>query len=237
METMRQRGGEIQARRGGKPMAHRVAAWARVAALVAILGLGGARHARAAEPKAPEPAAPDTGEVAPGDTSADATTESLASGWKYRFDMTAPQNEKFGVTDRNFYLYFRPDTAAVKFQVQNRRGVAARILWDECTFTDTDGHTSRALHRGIPYDRRDAPQAPTWVQPNQTYSDFLVPVELLLDPSAATGGQMRELLPTDVRARSLVGKVFGCRLVIEYVNDNLKTTYDCQFKILSTFHD
>ncbi len=151
--------------------------------------------------------------------------------------MVSPPNDHFAVTDRDFYLSFRPDTAAVRFQVRNRRGAAARILWDECTFTDTSGHQGKAVHRGITYDRRDASQEPTWVQPNQTYADFLIPVDLLLDPNAAVGGQVRELLPTDLRARSLVGKTFSCHLVLEFANDNIKSEYDCTFKIASAFRD
>jgi hypothetical protein len=201
---------------------------------VSLAGPSGARVARADDPGAPDSASLE----APVDTTLkDATTQALSTGWKYRFEMTAPANDKFAITDRDYYLYFRPDSAAVHFQVKNRRGVAARILWDECTFTDTDGRQWRAVHRGIPYDRRDATQEPTWVQPNQTYADYLIPVSLLLDPNAAAGGQVRELLPTDLRARSLVGKIFSCRLVLEYTNDNLKSTYDCTFKIASTFRE
>jgi hypothetical protein len=125
----------------------------------------------------------------------------------------------------------------VHFQVKNRRGAAARILWDECTFTDVDGYTGKAVHRGITYERRDAPEEPTWVQPNQTYADYLIPVSLLADPNAASGGQVRELLPTDLRARSMVGKLMSCRLVLEFTSENLKSTYDCTFKIASAFRE
>jgi len=213
-----------------------------LAFLLVAANPAGAKH----KPKPPVPDTTDVGDsTAVADSLAasapapdpDAAQAALATRWKYRFDMTSPQNDKFAVTDRYFYLYFRPDTSAVRFQVQNRRGVAARILWDECTFTDTDGRTTRALHRGITYDKRDAPQAPSWVQPNQTYADFLIPAELLQDPNAAVGGAMRELLPTDLRARSMAGKTFGCRLVIEFANDNIKDTYDCTFKIENTFRD
>ena len=216
-----------------------------LAALLLVAGHGASSGASPATPVTPDSAAAFDSTVADSSTAAtsaqaadaDGVAGALATGWKYHFEMTAPQNEKFGVTDRDFYLYFRPDTSAVRFQVQNRRGVAARILWDECTVTDTDGRQSRALHRGVTYDKRDAPQQPTWVQPNQTYADFLIPVDLLQDPNAAVGGAIREFLPTDIRARSMAGKTFGCRLVIEFANDNIKSTYDCTFKIANTFRE
>src|SRR5258708_29987800 len=102
METGRQVGGEIRMRRD----ARRVAAWVSVVVLAAWIGGGFVRPASASEVDAPTLAPPDTAAAATVDsTGTDATTESLASGWKYHFDMTAPQNDKFGVTDRNFYLY------------------------------------------------------------------------------------------------------------------------------------
>jgi len=207
------------------------------AAVVSALAvLGCARGVSVAH--AQDAAADSTNLSTPVDTTVkDATTQALATGWKFRFEMTSPPNDKFAVTDRDFYLYFRPDSAAVHFQVKNRRGAAAQILWDECTFTDTDGHTSKAVHRGITYDRRDRPEEPTWVQPNQTYADYLIPVDLLLDPNPAAGGQVRELLPTDLRARSLVGKIFACHLVLQFANDTVKSEYDCTFKIASAFRD
>src|SRR5688572_24423571 len=74
-------------------------------------------------------------------------TDRLASGYLYRFDMTSPANDNFAITTREVYLYFRPDTTAVHFQLENRLGVPIRILWDECTFTDTESRTFKAVHK------------------------------------------------------------------------------------------
>lgn len=164
-------------------------------------------------------------------------SDALATGWRYRIEMTSPPNDHFAITDRMFYLYFKPDTSAVHFQIENRRGVAAKILWDECTFTDVYGRSYKAVHRGTTYDRRDLPQEVTWIQPGQRYADYLIPVDLLLDPGAATGGVQRELLPTDLRAQSMIGRVFGCKLVLGAASEDTKVEYDARFKITSTYRE
>jgi hypothetical protein len=226
-------------------------ACALVAMTVSIAVLGGcgggaAQHPPAAAPPssavAPAtnpsaPGSPSTGQSVSEPVNSQAPSDPLATGWRYRFDMTAPPNDKNSITDRDFYVYFKPDTNAVHFQIENRRGVAAKILWDECSFTDVYGRTWKAVHRGTTYDRRDLPQEVTWLQPQQRYSDYLIPVDLLLDPTAATGGAQRELLPTDLRAQSLVGRIFTAKLVLGSGNDDSRIEYNAVFKIMSTYRE
>lgn len=183
------------------------------------------------------PGAPTTGQALSDVVPAQPTSDPMASGWRYRFDMVSPANDKFAITDRDFYLYFKPDTSAVHFQIENRRGVAVKILWDACSFTDVYGRTYRAVHRGTTYERRDQPQEVTWIQPRQRYGDYLIPVDVLLDPTAATGGAQRELLPTDLRAQSLVGRTYSCKLVLGSGNDDSRIEYMPVFKILSTYRE
>ena len=226
--------------------ATRLVAMAILVGVLAGCGGGAAQNPPTAEPVtdsvSPPPSAPTLGAPPTGQPLSDtvptaAPTDPLATGWKYRFEMTAPPNDKFAITDRNFHVYFKPDTNAVFFQIENRRGVAVKILWDECTFIDVDGRRSKAVHRGITYDRRDQSQEVTWIQPGQRYADYLIPVDVLLDPGAATGGGQRELLPTDLRAQSMVGRSFGCKLVIGSSSGEVGAEYDARFRITSTYRE
>src|SRR5262245_36110870 len=160
--------------------------------------------------------------------------QKLSSGWRYRFDMISPANDNFGVTTREVYLYFRPDTTAVFFQLENRLGIPIDILWDECSFIDYNGRVYRAVHRGVTYDTRDLPQEATHVQPGQRISDFIIPVDLLNDPKAATGLGARLLLPTDLSAQSLVGRTFGPNFVVTAEN-NEKRNFEVRFKVASVY--
>lgn len=160
----------------------------------------------------------------------------LSSGWKYRFEMIAPANDKQAITTREMYLYFRPDTTAVHFQVENRLGIPIDILWDESTFLDVYGRTYKAVHRGVTYATRDLAQEITHVQPGERYSDFLIPVDLLNDARAAVGQAGRPLLPTDLSAQSLIGRVFGPTLVITGENKE-RRTIEVRFKVVSVYAD
>ena len=209
-------------------------------------GCGGSAPPPSAAPPtdAVVPAAPTTAQGSPTSgqpvqhaVPTDQPSDALATGWRYRIEMTAPPNDNFAITTREFYLFFKPDTSAVHFRIENRRGVAAKILWDECRFTDWYGRQSKAVHRGVTYERRDMPQDITWIQPNQMYADYLIPVDVLNDPQVATGGGQRPLLPTDLRAQSMVGKIFSCKLVLGSANEDTRFEFPCVFKIVSTYRE
>jgi hypothetical protein len=199
---------------------------------------GSAPQTATPQPTSKDPLTPATTEPATGSEPTGAPSQTsageLASGWRYRFDMTSPANDNFGVTTRELYMYFKPDTGAVAMRIENRLGVAVKILWDEMTFTDADGRMSKAVHRGVTYNPRLNPQEPTWIQANQVYSDIVFPVHLLDDPSAASGTGIRPLLWSDLRAQSYVGKSFGFKLVVAGENDE-RLEYDVRFRIASTY--
>src|SRR5258707_721596 len=56
-------------------------------------------------------------------------------------------------------------------------------------------------------------------------------------PRAATGGGQRSLLPTDLRAQSMVGKIFSCKLVLGSANEDTRFEYLVTFKIASTYRE
>ena len=215
------------------PRPYRVAcSFVLVALVVTLAGCGGGTVAQspsaAAPPGAPVPAA----SASPPASNAG----QLSSGWRYRFEMISPANDNFAITTRELYLYFRPDTTAVSFQIENRLGVPINILWDESTFTDIYGRTSKAVHRGVTYDSRDLPQEAKILQPGERYSDFVIPSDLLNDPGAASGQGARALLPTDLGAQSLVGRVFGPSLVITGETGE-RLTFDARFRVVSVYND
>ena len=212
-----------------------------VAVLGSAAGCGGGGSVNTAPTAAPTtapppPTAPDQAPIAPAPNTRPTDGTTMASGWKYRFDMVEPANTNFGITTREVYLYFRPDTSSVGFRLENRLGVPIRIIWDECTFLDIYGRSYKAVHRGVNYDNKDLPQEPTYVRPGETYADFLIPVDLLNSPEAATGGGVRQLLPTDLSAQSMVGRIFGPTLVLGAEND-ARREFQVRFKVMSVYAD
>lgn len=101
----------------------------------------------------------------------------LTTGWRYRFDMVSPANERNAIRERAVDLYFWPDTTRVWFQLQNRVGAPIKILWNEFRFRDTDNRVFKVVHEGIQYERRNDPLDYTLVAGNQRYSDWFAPVD------------------------------------------------------------
>ena len=180
--------------------------------------------------------APDQAPVAPAPDTRQTNGTSMATGWKYRYDMISPPNSNFGVTTREVYLYFRPDTNSVGFRLENRLGVGIKIYWDESTFLDVYGRTFKAVHRGVNYDNKDQVQEPTYVAPGQTYADFLIPVDLLNVPTAAAGQGVKSMLPTDLSAQSMIGRIFGPTLVLGLEND-VRQSFEVRFKVASVYSE
>lgn len=193
---------------------------------LALAGCGGGA-ANQAPVAAPAPGAPPPSA---------STASQLATGWKYRIDMVAPPNDNFAITTREVYLWFKPDTTAVTFQVENRLGVPIHILWDESTFLDIYGRTSKAVHRGVTYQSRDMPQEVKILAPGERYTDFVIPADLLNDPGAAAGQGARLLLPTDLEAQSMVGRSFGPTLVLTGENGE-RLTFATRFRVVSVYQE
>jgi hypothetical protein len=194
------------------------------AVLLALPGCGGQTEPPATTPGQEVPVvSPDTYGERPHDAS------EFGSGYRYIFRMTSPPNDNFAITERAIYLWFWPDTSRVSFRMENRLGTQMKVLWDQCRFTTTEGITYRTIHEGIPYDRRNLPQDYTLVPGLGRYNDWIAPVDLLDDPTAAGGGEMRLLFPTDVQAMSFPGKSFWVDFVVEI--DNTPRTYRLVFTI------
>lgn len=155
----------------------------------------------------------------------------LTTGWRYRFDMVSPANERNAIRERAVDLYFWPDTTRVWFQLQNRVGAPIKILWNEFRFRDTDNRVFKVVHEGIQYERRNDPLDYTLVAGNQRYSDWFAPVDLMEDPTAAQGGGMRRLFPTNGMAEGYLGKTFSANFVLEI--DGQPKQYELVFKVQS----
>src|SRR5215813_10117376 len=86
----------------------------------ALAGCGGGGHSSSAPPTAelppgqapPKPTvvttqgAPPTGQAVTEQVPVKPASDALATGWRYRFQMTAPPNDNFAITTREMYLFF-----------------------------------------------------------------------------------------------------------------------------------
>jgi hypothetical protein len=61
------------------------------------------------------------------------------------------------------------------FSIKNLSPNTIRIIWDEAAFIDTDGATSKIIHKGIQFIKREESQPPTSIIKNAKLEDIIIP--------------------------------------------------------------
>lgn len=210
---------------------------AAACALVAAIGCSAGPEPQpvAAPPSvAPKPD-PETGFtllVSGSGDSVGALPGSPAALYVYRFRQLEPQgSDRFTYRDRDLSFYFRPTPGALHFQVENLQDRPVWIEWDRCTFRDPIGIEGRAANSATRWQDRFGTQAPTQIPGLQRYSDYVLPLDYLVDPAGRDDQLHRPLLPEDSTAPQFTDSVFGVDLVFR-IEDQFRT-YPFRFKVSS----
>jgi hypothetical protein len=150
----------------------------------------------------------------------------------YRFKQTEPGSDRFTFYDRDVSFYFRPAPDALHFQLENKQDRTIYIDWDRTRITSPDGTSGRTAHSGTEFRARYGSQAQTAIRGLQRYSDYVLPMDYLLDPGGASVEQVsRPLFPEDKSAPNYNGREFGVDLAM--IIDNQPRTYSFRFKVVS----
>jgi len=151
----------------------------------------------------------------------------------YRFKQTEPAaSGTFSFRDRDLSFSFRPSPSALYFGVENLQGRPVQIDWDRSVFYDPTGRSGKVGHSTSRWRDRFQAQAYAQVMPQQRYSDYLFPLDDLLDPGASPATQLRRpLLPEDSSAPTYAGKSFGVDLA--FLVENQPRTYVFRFVVQS----
>jgi hypothetical protein len=151
--------------------------------------------------------------------------------FRYRFRQTQPASSGFTFYDRDLSFYFRPAPDALHFQIQNKQDRSVWIDWDRTQFISPTGSTSGAAHATSTFKTRYGTQPQTQIRGLQSYSDYVLPLDYLLDTGTDQNQVHRPLLPEDDAAQSFSGREFGVDLV--FVIDNQPRTYSFRFQVVS----
>jgi len=212
---------------------------ARVLALAGAgavaLALAGCAATPSSHPAAPPPAPPPVATAPPegmpsGSVSggADDPNEAL---YDIRFIMTLPGSAKFNFRDRDLSFYFRPTAEVLNMQVENLQNRPVWIDWDRSVFRDLVGRTSKVAHGTTQWKERYSAQAQTQIAALQTYADYMLPMDYLLDPAGSDQQLHRPLIPLDASAPQYSSLDFGVDLV--FLIENQPRNYSFRFKVAS----
>jgi len=151
----------------------------------------------------------------------------------YRFRQTdPPTSSTFAYRDRDLSFSFRPSPNALYFGVENLQGRPVQIDWDRSVFHDPNERSGKVGHSSTRWRDRYTTQALTQVLPQQRYSDYVFPLDDLLDPGPDPDTQLRRpLLPEDASAPTYAGKTFGVDLV--FLFEGTPRTYEFRFQVQS----
>ena len=185
---------------------------------------------RAAEPAAP-PAPDAQGLVSGASDSAASAPGSATALYRYRFTQTLPGSDRFVFQDRDLSFYFRPSPNALYLQVENRQDRPVWIEWDRSVFHDPREGTGQVAHAVTRWADRFNAQAATQISGLQRYSDYVLPMDYLVDPAGSDQQLHRPLLPEDMTAPQYSDKEFGVDLVFRI--EDQPRTYSFRFKVVS----
>ena len=189
----------------------------------------GAGH-RAAEPAAPSAAA--VRPIAKGDSGSVAPDPGLTTApYRFRFTQVMPGSDRFTFQDRDLSFYFRPSPNLLFFQVENRQNRPVWIEWDRSVFYDPREGTGQVAHSTTRWADRFNVQAPTQIAGLQRYSDYVLPLDYLVDPAGSDQQLHRPLLPEDTTAPQFSDKQFDVDLVFRI--EDQPRTYSFRFKVVS----
>ena len=176
----------------------------------------------------PPPSAPEG--MPAGTVTGMATTPSDAL-YDIRFAMTVPSSAKFNYRDRELSFYLRPSPEVLNIQVENLQNQPVWIDWDRSVFRDVVGRTYKVAHSTTQWKDRYGVQARAQIPGLQTYSDYMVPMDYLLDPAGSEEQLHRPIVPVDTSAPQYSGLDFGVDLV--FLIEDQPRNYSFRFKVAS----
>lgn len=149
----------------------------------------------------------------------------------YRFRQIEPGSDRFAFRDRDLSFYFRPSPTALYFEIENLQGRPVHIDWERSSFVDPLGRRDKVGHASSTYRDRFSAQGITAISGQQKISEYVFPMDYLLDPGGRDEQIRQPLMPEDSKALTYSGRTFGVDLVV-YVEDRPRT-YTFRFEVVS----
>lgn len=151
--------------------------------------------------------------------------------YRYRFKQVAPSSDRFTFQDRELSFYFRPTPAALFMQVENRQDRPTWIDWERSTFEGPLGHVGKVAHATTRFADRFRPQTQTQIPGLQRYSDYLFPIDYLVESANPDEQLHRPLLPEDHAAPQYQDRQFAVNLT--FLIEGQPRNYTFRYEVAS----
>ena len=156
---------------------------------------------------------------------------SPGSQFVYVFRQTDPASDRFTFQDRDLSFYFRPSPTVLHFQVENRQDRPVWIEWDKCSYADSYGGQKRLANSETTWSQRYTSLPATQIVGLQRYSNYVFPIDYMIDPGSSNEQLHRPLFPEDKSAPQYVDREFAVTLAFRF-QDRLQS-YPFRFKVRS----
>ncbi|OGF09165.1 MAG: hypothetical protein A2W00_12230 [Candidatus Eisenbacteria bacterium RBG_16_71_46] len=213
---------------------HRTASLLFAAAMIGGCSSGPAPRSAQPPPSPLPQVSPETGFSRIVSGASDSVGSQLGSPdalYRYGFRQILPGSDRFTFQDRDLSFYFRPSPDALFIQIENRQDLPIWIDWDRSTFDDPIGGSSRLAHSSTRWQDRYGNQTPTQIPGLQRYTDYLLPMDYLVDPAGRSEQLHRPLFPEDAAAIQFADREFGVNLSFRI--EDKPRTYTFRFKVAS----
>ena len=150
--------------------------------------------------------------------------------YRFRFKMVEPAGD-FSFRDRDLSFYFKPAPDALHFQIENLQNRPVWIDWERSVFYDPNGGSGETAHLTTRWADRFQNQPMTQIPGLSRYSDYVLPLEYLLDPSGRDEQIHKQLLPEDATSPQYTDRVFGVDLT--FLVEDRPRVYPFRFRVVS----
>lgn len=86
---------------------------------------------------------------------------------------------KYQYEDNIIDILLYTSSSGISFYLKNKTQHSLKILWDDASFVDIDGTTSKIIHKGIKYINREESQPPTTIIRGATLDDVAIPTRYI----------------------------------------------------------
>lgn len=87
---------------------------------------------------------------------------------------------KYQYEDEYMRINWYYATNQLDFWLENKSGHTIKINWDDISFINAGGETSRIMHKGVKYSERENPQGSISIPKGGSLSDIIVPTSTIV---------------------------------------------------------